>query len=73
MGRAPTAAAHSLLSAAIERNDAVTLTGVMVDDPTGPSYAASVLVRVEVADTHRIVLAGANGDDVGAVPADRGG
>jgi competence protein ComEC len=61
--RANDGRARSPLSAAIAHNDAVVLTGVMTDDPSGPSYAASALVRVTVAGTHRSLLATANGDD----------
>ncbi len=63
MARADAGRTHSPLTAAIARAQSIALTGVMVDDPSGPSYAASALVRVDIAGTHRTVLATANGDD----------
>jgi competence protein ComEC len=63
MARATDGREHSPFGARIAREDVVVLTGVVVDDPSGPSYAASALVRVRVGGTHRMVLATANGDD----------
>lgn len=68
MGRALDGQAHSPLRAAIETRDLTTLHGVAASDPSGPTYEASLLIRVDVGHgATRILLATASGDDVAAL------
>jgi len=68
MGRALDGQAHSPLVGAIERREQITVHGVATEDPGGPVYAASVLVRVDAGHgAHRTLLARATGDDVAAL------
>jgi competence protein ComEC len=68
MGRALDGQAHSPLRGAIERRDEVTIRGEATEDPDGPTYQASVLVRVDAGQgSHRTLLARASGADVAAL------
>ena len=68
MGRALDGQAHSPLRGAIERRESVTVRGEATEDPSGPSFAVSVLIRVDVGrGTQRTLLARASGDDVAAL------
>ena len=68
MGRALDGQSRSPLRIPIERRDATTFRGVATSDPSGPSYEADLLVRVETGHgTHRTLLARATGDDVAAL------
>jgi competence protein ComEC len=68
MGRALDGQAHSPLVGAIERREEVTVHGEATEDPGGPAYSASVLVRVDVGHgRHRTLLARATGNDVAAL------
>ncbi len=68
MGRALDGQARSPLGPAVERRADVTLRGVATEDPGGPLYEASVLIRVDSgAGTHRTLVARASGDEVAAL------
>jgi competence protein ComEC len=68
MGRALDGQARSPLGAAIAHRESTTVGGVATEDPSGPQYQASVLVRIGTpAGGHRTVLARATGDDVAAL------
>src|SRR3954465_5927603 len=58
MGRALDGQARSPLENAIDRREQTTLHGVATEDPNGPMFEASVLVRVDVGHcAHRTLLA----------------
>lgn len=68
MGRALDGQARSPFAAMIDRRADTTVHGVATSDPDGPTYEASVLVRVDAgAGTHRTLLVDASGDDVAAL------
>ncbi len=68
MGRALDGQARSPLAAMIERRADTTVRGVATSDPDGPTYEASVLVRVDAGEgAHRTLLVDASGDDVAAL------
>lgn len=68
MGRAVDGQARSPLRGAIERRENTTIRGVATSDPSGPTYAASVLVRVPVGHgAHRTLLVQASGDEIAAL------
>ncbi|HEY5076968.1 MAG TPA: ComEC/Rec2 family competence protein [Acidimicrobiia bacterium] len=68
MGRALDGQAHSPLQTAIDRRAATTVRGEATSDPDGPTFEASVLVRVDTGHgSHRTLLARASGDDVAAL------
>jgi competence protein ComEC len=52
--------AHSPFAVAAEHHDAVVLDGVLTNDPAGPQYTVSALLRTT---RHRIVLVRTSGDD----------
>jgi hypothetical protein len=54
---------HSSLRAGIEREQPVTLTGVLADDPQSGRFDTDAFVRVPIAGGHRILFAVATGDD----------
>jgi competence protein ComEC len=59
---------HSPLQSAVERGASTTVQGVATEDPSGPTFQASVLVRVDAgAGAHRTLLARATGADVAAL------
>jgi competence protein ComEC len=51
--------AHSRLTTAVARHDAVAVDAVVLDDPAGSQFSVGARVRAE----HRILLAEASGDD----------
>ncbi|MDQ1380525.1 MAG: competence protein ComEC [Actinomycetota bacterium] len=68
MSRAVDGQRHSSLLAAIERGASTTVRGVATEDPAGPIYEASVLIRVDAGSgAHRTLLARATGADVAAL------
>jgi competence protein ComEC len=54
---------HSSLTRGIEREEPVTLHGVLVDDPESGRFDTDAFVRVATADGHRILFAVATADD----------
>jgi competence protein ComEC len=68
MGRALDGQTRSPLQSAMDRRDTTTVRGVATGDPNGPTFEASVLIRVEVGHgAHRTLLARATGGDVAAL------
>ncbi len=68
MGRALDGQTRSPLQTAIDRRDPTTVRGVATGDPNGPTFEASVLIRVDVGHGgHRTLLARATGGDVAAL------
>jgi competence protein ComEC len=68
MSRALDGQTRSPLRSAIERRDEITVRGVATEDPGGPAYEASVLIRVDAGQgAHRTLLAQATGDEVAAL------
>ena len=68
MGRALDGQERSPLLAAIDRRETTTLRVEATSDPDGPTFEASVLVRVDTGHgSHRTLLARASGDDVAAL------
>ena len=68
MARALDGQAHSPLRPAIDARGETTVHGVATEDPDGPTFEASVLVRVDIGrGAHRTLLARASGDDVAAL------
>ncbi|MDQ1474850.1 MAG: competence protein ComEC [Actinomycetota bacterium] len=68
MSRAVDGQRHSPLRAAIERGASTTVRGVATEDPAGPTYEASVLIRVDAGSgAHRTLLARATGEGVAAL------
>jgi competence protein ComEC len=63
MTRALEGQRNSPLTGPIARRETATVRGTLVEDPDGPQYTVSALVRVAVDGTTRIVLASATGDD----------
>jgi competence protein ComEC len=55
--------AHSSLTRAVEREESVTVSGVLVDDPQSGRFDTDAFVRVPAAGGHRILFAVATGDD----------
>jgi competence protein ComEC len=53
----------SPLASAIARHASATLRGTLVEDPDGPAYTVSALVRVETGGTHRTLRLQAGGDE----------
>ncbi len=67
-GRALDGQARSPLHRAIERREQTTIRGVATEDPGGPRYEASVLIRVDAGSgVHRTLLARATGAEVAAL------
>ena len=54
---------HSSFADGIQREEPVTLTGVLADDPQSGRFDTDAFVRVPAAGGHRIVFAVATGDD----------
>lgn len=54
---------HSSFTAGIHREEPVTLTGVLADDPQSGRFDTDAFVRVPAPGGHRIVFAVATGDD----------
>ncbi len=54
---------HSSLTHAIEREEPVTVSGVLVDDPQSGRFDTDAFVRVPTAGGHRILFVVATGDD----------
>jgi competence protein ComEC len=68
MGRALDGQAHSPLRTAIEQHEHVTIHGEATSDPSGPTFEASVLVRVDAGrGARRTLLASASGNEAAAV------
>jgi competence protein ComEC len=68
MSRALDGQQHSALGAAVERGVTTTVRGAATEDPSGPAFEASVLVRVHAGPGEpRTLLATATGADVAAL------